>query len=191
MQEQDIKQGKGKTEQVVRKLELPKDIELSLSGSTVTVKGQKGELKREFKALQVKIEKKENTLIVSSPNSRRKNKALVGTIVAHISNMIKGVTQGYTYKLRAVHSHFPMTFKLQGSDFMIENFLGSKSKIKASLPEGVKVDVKGSEVSVQGIDKEKVSQAAATIEKSMHVSNKDRRVFQDGLYLVERDGVPL
>ena len=180
-----------KNQGIAKEIEIPEGVEVLVDGSIVTVKGQKGENKREFPSLQILMEKKGNLFAVSGNDSRRKNKAMAGTIIAHVSNMIKGVTQGYVFKLKAVHSHFPMTFKVQGIEFTVENFLGSKSKITVKLPEGVKVDAKGSDITVQGINKEKVAQASATIEHSTYVSNKDRRVFQDGVYLVERDGVPV
>lgn len=52
---------------------------------------------------------------------------MLGTIVAHIRNMINGVTKGYEYKLAIVYSHFPMNVKVEGNKIMITNFLGEKN----------------------------------------------------------------
>ncbi|MBI2078742.1 MAG: 50S ribosomal protein L6, partial [Euryarchaeota archaeon] len=57
---------------------------------------------------------------------------------------------------------------------------------KATILPGVKVDVKGDQVTVTGIDLEKVSQTAANIETATHIRNRDIRVFQDGIYIVQK-----
>ena len=176
---------------VMRELEIPEGIDVSVSDSTVSVKGPKGQLTRTFKLSKVQIRKDQNKIIISSDISRRSQKAMVGTVFSHIKNMIKGVDKGYVYKLRALHAHFPMSLKVKDSRFVVENFLGSRDIIAVSLPADVKVEVKANEIIVSGIDKELVAQTSARIEQSTRLPLKDRRVFQDGIYLVERNGVPV
>lgn len=69
---------------------------------------------------------------------------------------------------------------------MIQNFLGERYPRKAEILETVKVEVKGEIITVTGIDKEKVGQTAANIERATKVKNRDIRVFQDGIYIVKR-----
>lgn len=113
------------------------------------------------------------------------------TFKAHINNMIKGVTEGFKYRLKVVYSHFPMTVKVQGDEVVIENFLGEKNPRRAKILPGVTVKVKGSEIEVEGIDKEAVGQTAANIEQATRITKWDRRVFQDGIYIVEKAGKPI
>lgn len=113
---------------------------------------------------------------------------MVGTIRAHINNMIKGVTEGFTYKLKIRYAHFPMKVSVKGNEVIIENFLGEKHPRRARIMEGVTVKISGEDVIVTGIDKEKVGQTAANIEQATRIKGRDPRVFQDGIYIVEKAG---
>ncbi|PKP59023.1 MAG: 50S ribosomal protein L6 [Candidatus Altiarchaeales archaeon HGW-Altiarchaeales-2] len=93
------------------------------------------------------------------------------------------------YKLKLVFSHFPVSLESKGSELVIKNFLGEKAPRKAKILDGVDVKVKGKDLTVEGVDIEKVSQTAANIERAGKILHKDRRVFQDGIYIVEKDGV--
>lgn len=175
-----------------REIEIPEGVEIEVDGGVnkVLVRGEKGELEKKIKP-EVKISKKDNSLVLTSTSDRRKIKALLGTSAAEIKNMVRGVKEGVIYKLKVVYSHFPVNLKIQGDTLWIENFLGEKYPRKAKILEGVKVEIKGQEIEVGGVDKEKVGQTAANIEQATRVKNKDRRVFQDGCYIYEKDGKSL
>jgi large subunit ribosomal protein L6 len=111
---------------------------------------------------------------------------MLGTAMAHIRNMVKGVTQGYQYNLRTVYAHFPVTVKVDKKRLKIENFTGEKTPRWANIIEGVKVDIKGEDISVHGIDLKAVSQTAANIQDSTKIKKKDLRVFLDGIYVSEK-----
>lgn len=175
-------------------INIPKGIEVKLEGNKIFVKGEKGELQREFNPL-VKIEKindsEREKLVIKADSDRRKTKAIAGTTEANIKNMIKGVSQGAIYKLRVVYSHFPINLKIQGNTLLIENFLGEKYPRKAEILDGVTVSIKGRDLELYGVDKEKVAQTAANIEKATAIKKFDPRVFQDGIYIYEKDGKSL
>src|SRR5207245_9646931 len=103
---------------------------------------------------------------------------------APVRNRLKGVTQGYRYELRTVYAHFPVTVKVdeKAKVLKIENFTGEKTPRYAKIVEGVKVDVKGEDISVEGIDLKSVSQTAANLEDTTRMKKKDLRVFLDGIY---------
>jgi large subunit ribosomal protein L6 len=167
---------------------IPPEVSLEVSGNIVKVKGPKGELEREFETKtekgSVKIEKVENKVRVSSESENRKVKALVGTIIAHIRNMIIGVTKGFVYKLRGVYSHFPFNIKVEPDKVLILNFLGERAPRVAKRVEGVEVKVDGLEITLTGIDKEKVGLMANRLELATRITARDRRTFQDGIYLI-------
>ena len=118
---------------------------------------------------------------------RRKDKALAGTWKAHLNNMTKGVTDGFTYTLKAFYSHFPMTLNVKGTELVVNNYFGERVPRTAAIVPGAEVKVKNkTEVVVSGIDKEAVGQTAANIERCTTVKKRDRRVFQDGIYLLEK-----
>ncbi|MFQ6010164.1 MAG: 50S ribosomal protein L6 [Candidatus Aenigmatarchaeota archaeon] len=164
--------------------------EVAVKGLKVNVKGERGELEKDFSSpifsKLITIEKVDDKVVVKSKSDKRKVKAEVGCIAAHIRNMIKGVKDGWKYKLKIVYVHFPMTVKVSGDEVHITNFLGEKFPRKARILEGTKVEIKGDEITVTGTDIEKAGQTATNIEQATKVPARDRRVFQDGCFLVGR-----
>ena len=171
---------------MIKKVEIPEGVEVRLESGELSVKGPKGELRRVFLNPNVKMEIKGNEITISSDSDRRKTKAIVGTWASHCRNMITGVTQGWEAKLKIVYSHFPIKFNVQGNTAVIQNFLGERKDRTARIYDGTTVDVKKDEIIVRGIDKEAVGQTAANIETAAKVKGFDRRVFQDGIHLVQK-----
>lgn len=171
---------------VVKEVELPEGVKAEIKEGNVIIEGPKGKLERRLYHPKILIEKIDNKIVLKCEFARRKEKALVGTFAAHISNMIKGVTEGFVYKMKIVYSHFPMKVSVKGNEIIIENFLGEKHPRKAKIYGNVKVSVKGDEVTVEGINREEVGQTAANIEFATKVKDRDIRVFQDGIYIVSK-----
>ena len=172
-------------------VDVPEGVNVEVKERSITVSGKLGSVSRTFKENFVHLTKKDGKIMVNSKSERqpyKKQLAIVNTIAAHIENMFRGVSQGITYRLRVVYSHFPMRASAKGDRFIIENFLGEKFPRSTRVYEGVKVDVKGPEVTLTGVDKESVSQTAANIEQATKIKNRDPRVFQDGIYIIEKDG---
>jgi len=170
---------------VKEKIVVPKGIELKISGKSVDVVGPKGKLSKTFRFPGVKITLEEKEVLVETSAKRRRDKAAVGTIMAHLRNMFKGVAEGFTYKMRVVYSHFPITVKVEGKRVAVNNFIGERHPRFADVIGDVKVEVNGDEILVIGINREDVGQTAVNIERSTRVTGKDRRIFQDGCYIVE------
>lgn len=178
-----------KTVHVVETIEIPKDVNVSIDGLKVRVEGPKGVIEKDFShARGILISKKDQEVVVEAYFASRREKALVGTIAAHIRNMIKGVTKGFRYKLKIIFSHFPISVEVDEANRIvrIKNFLGEKSdRIAKIVGDDVKVRVEGEDVIVEGIDKEHVGQTAANIELATKVKDKDRRIFVDGIYIYD------
>lgn len=172
-------------------MDIPEGASVEIGENSITAKGERGELSKALNIGKIKVSKKDNKIVLSSGSSRRKDLALLGTLRGDIRNIIHGVSDGIEYKLKIVYSHFPMSVKVQGNEVMIENFLGEKYPRKADILEGVNVEIKGQDVTVSGIDKENVAQTAANMEQATRIKNLDPRVFQDGCYIIEKDGKAL
>jgi len=170
----------------LREVEIPEGVKVEIEKGRVVVEGPRGKLERNLYHPKINIEKIDNKVVVKCEFARRKEKALVGTFAAHIKNMIKGVTEGFVYKMKIVYSHFPMKVSVKGNEVIIENFLGEKAPRKAKIFGNVKVTVKGDEVTIEGINREEVGQTAANIEFATKVKDRDVRVFQDGIYIVSK-----
>ncbi len=170
----------------LRTVEVPDNVQVKIDGKRVEVIGEKGRLVRDFSYAPVSISLEGNTVKVQSEWPRKKEAAITGTVAAHIRNMIIGVSEGFTYKLKIVFSHFPISVKVEDKKVIIENFIGEKSSRVAEIRGDTKVIVQSEDVIVQGINLEDVSQTAANIEQATKVKKKDPRVFLDGIYLYER-----
>ena len=175
-----------KIPELKKEIKLPDGASATFENDIVTIKGEKGELSRTFSHPKIVVTISNNNIIITGKDVRRKQKALIGTFEAHMKNMIKGVTEGFEYKMKTVFSHFPIKTSIEEDNFVIQNFLGERSPRKAKILEGVKVESKGDDVTVSGIDKEKVGQTVANIERATAVKKRDIRVFQDGVYRTTR-----
>lgn len=172
--------------EAVKAIEIPNGVDVKVDGRVVTVKGAKGILTRDFSEAPLLIQLEDKAIKVQANWPRKKEAALVGTVSSHIQNMITGVIKGFTYKLKIVFSHFPISVKVKENMVSIENFTGERSPRLVKILGDTKVSVKEDDVIVQGINLEDVSQTAASIEQGTKVKVKDPRVFLDGIFIYEK-----
>jgi large subunit ribosomal protein L6 len=176
-----------KLDRIEHIVELPDGVSASIDDGNVTITGPKGSLSRDFISSRHDIFHEGGALLVRVDVPRRKERALAGTWNAHLKNMVKGVSEGFTYTLKALYSHFPMTLAVKGNQFVVNNYFGERVPRTSDILNGVNVKVQNkTEVVVSGMDKEAVGQTAANIERSTTIKKRDRRVFQDGIYLIEK-----
>jgi len=157
-----------------------------VANAMVTVKGHKGQVSKRIWYPGIEVKKEDTHLIVTSSIGNKRQRAMVGTLAAHIGNMVQGVTQGYEYRMKVVYSHFPIQLKASGQELVINNFLGERRARSAKLLPGTKVQIGKDELVITGVDKEAVGQTMANIEQATRVRGFDIRVFQDGIYLVDK-----
>jgi large subunit ribosomal protein L6 len=169
-------------------INIAEGVEVTIEPTAIKVKGPNGELERRFYSPAIKISKKENTIIFEVKNAAKREKMMMKTTEAHIKNMIKGVTEGFEYTLKVCSGHFPMTVALEGREVIVKNFLGESIPRKSKIPEGADVQINGNDITVKSINKETAGQAAAKIEAITRMTNKDRRRFQDGIFITEKAG---
>jgi len=172
--------------EISKVVQVPDDVEVAIEGRKVTVKGVKGTLTRDFSHTPISMELNGKNIRVWAEWPRKKEAALVGTVCSHIQNMITGVRKGFTYKLKIVFSHFPISVKVKDKTILIENFTGERTARKARIMGDTQVKVQSEDIIVQGINLEDVSQTAANIEQATKVKRKDPRVFLDGIYVYEK-----
>jgi large subunit ribosomal protein L6 len=172
--------------EAVKAIEIPNGVDVKVDGRVVTVKGAQGILTRDFSEAPLLIQLEDKAIKVQANWPRKKEAALVGTVSSHIQNMITGVIKGFTYKLKIVFSHFPISVKVKENMVSIENFTGERSPRLVKIFGDTKVSVKEDDVIVQGINLEDVSQTAASIEQGTKVKVKDPRVFLDGIFIYEK-----
>ncbi|XP_063235137.1 large ribosomal subunit protein uL6 [Bacillus rossius redtenbacheri] len=176
-------------------VKIPNDLTVTVKSRMVTVKGPRGVLKRSFKHLALDIHMVNPRLLkVEKWFGSKKELAAVRTVCSHVQNMIKGVTKGFLYKMRAVYAHFPINCVTSENNTVIEirNFLGEKFIRRVKMAPGVTVvnsPKQKDELVLEGNSIEDVSRSAALIQQSTTVKNKDIRKFLDGLYVSEKTTV--
>jgi large subunit ribosomal protein L6 len=172
--------------EIKKTIEIPEGVTVTMQGKLLSVTGPKAKVEREFWYPGVRIEVEGSEVVVDSTVLKKTQKAMVGTFTSHINNMIKGVTEGFEYRMKVVYSHFPMQLKVEGDKLVINNFLGEKKARSAKILGDTKVKASSDEVIVTGFNKEDVGQTAANIEQITRIKRFDPRVFQDGIYTVEK-----
>jgi large subunit ribosomal protein L6 len=172
---------------VQKMIDIPDDVTLNLAGKKVTVSGERGQVIKDFGHTRLDLEHEDKTLRIWAVNPRKREESLVNTITAHVNNMIKGVTQGFTYKLKIVFVHFPMTVRVEGQRLVIQNFIGERKDREAKIVGDVKVSVEKEDVVVHGVDIEEVAQTAANIQQACKIRKKDLRKFLDGIYVYSKE----
>lgn len=173
------------------RVEIPEKLTVDLKDGLFTIKGPKGEVKRAFIFPKIKITKEGNAILFSAPKPTKREKAAIFTTEAHLKNMFKGVSEGSMYKLKICSGHFPMKVTLKSNILEIKNYMGETVPRTLKLKPGVDVQVKEPEIIVQSPDRELAAQTAAAIEQVARRADFDRRVFQDGIYIVMKDGKEL
>ena len=138
---------------------IPSGVEVKLEGRTVRIKGKKGELAHAMHG-SVTVAQEENELRVKSTGTSKMARAIAGTTRALLSNMVKGVTQGYEKKLEIVGTGYRA--QVQGNKLNLT--LGFSHPVNMDIPAGITVDTPSqTEIVIKGIDKHKIGQLAANI----------------------------
>lgn len=138
---------------------VPAGVEVIIDGTTVTVKGPKGELTRSF-ADFLTISQDGDQLIVERPDDTRQSKSQHGLSRTLLANMVQGVSEGYSKKLVMVGVGYRAALKGE----TLEMQLGYSHPVVINPPAGIQFEVPSqTEVIVKGIDKEVVGQVAADV----------------------------
>ena len=168
-------------------IQMPEGVSASLAGRMLSVKGRLGEAKKNFDKINVNLVVEGNRVVFTPFSAKKKDNVIINTVSSIVNNMVTGVTKGYTYKVKVVYAHFPITVKTKGRQIMVENFVGERSPRLAEIVGDCKVAVEGDDVIVKGVSLEDVGQTAANIELATKIKRKDQRVFLDGLYIYRKE----
>ena len=180
-----------KLTKIERKIIVHKEVEAKIENGLVKMKGQRGVISRILRYPSIKIKKENDKIIVFSENQSKKQKRIINTYVSIIKIMITGVLYGYTYKLKICSGHFPMKVSVDSNIVTINNFLGEKIPRKAKILPNVSVKIDNDIIQVEGTDIESTSQTAANMEQATRITNRDRRIFQDGIFIIEKAGISI
>ncbi|MEK6963454.1 MAG: 50S ribosomal protein L6 [Nanoarchaeota archaeon] len=180
------------SDKIIDELDIQQGITVSFTNNVFIIKGPKGEVQRPFYSTEIKTTVQNNKVRFEPTHKyTQDHKRMINTYKAHLKNNFKGVTQGHVYHLKICSGHFPMNVTMKGQTLEVKNLFGEAVPRTLIITEGVSAKVEGDKITVQGIDKEKTAQAAASIEQLTRRPGFDKRVFQDGIYLLDKDGKEL
>ena len=168
-----------------RIITVPEGVTVEVKENTVFVKGPKGELNTPV-AKNINVEVKENTVLVTRNNEQITTKQLHGTTNALISNMLIGVSEGFQKGLEAVGVGYK--FAVAGNKITVS--AGYSHPIEVIVPSDLKVEsVSNTEITVSGIDKQKVSEFAANVRKIREPEPyKGKGIRYKGEYIRRKEG---
>ena len=137
---------------------IPAGVEVKLDGTTVSVKGPKGELTRTVHP-NMKVEVNGAEVTVTRPNDNKENRSLHGLTRSLIANMVKGVTDGFTKELEVNGVGYRAS--VEGNKLVLN--VGYSHPVEMPLPDGIKAEVNDKKITISGIDNQKVGQFAAEV----------------------------
>ena len=180
-----------KADEMRYELETPEKVTVDIHQGIFTVKGPKGEVKKKFIFPKISITKEGNNILFVAKKPTKREKAAIYSTEAHIKNMFKGVLNTCVYKLKICSGHFPMKITYKNNIVEVKNYMGETVPRTLKIKPGVDVVVKEPDITVTSPDKELAALTAAAIEQIARRPNFDRRIFQDGIYIVHKDGVDI
>lgn len=176
-------------ERLVQVIEVPEGVRLRFAKGTMRVSGRLGDATKDFRRIPVSIEVSGDGRRVTAraAGRRKRDYSILNTACSIVRNLVGGVQDGYTVRMKVVYAHFPITVRVDGGEVLVENFQGERSPRRARIVgRGTKVDPQGEDVVVTGPVLTDVTQTAANIQQNTRVKKKDHRVFLDGIYAYEK-----
>lgn len=169
----------------LKPIEIPNGVTVTKNGSTVTVKGPKGELTRTFNA-DIIIDIQEKEITVSRPSDQKEHRSLHGTTRSLINNMVQGVTNGFERNLELVGVGYRAS--KQGQKLVLS--VGYSHPVEFVPEKGIEIDVpSNTKVVVKGIDKERVGELAANIRAVRPPEPyKGKGIRYEGEYVRRKEG---
>jgi large subunit ribosomal protein L6 len=176
----------------MQEVKIPSGVKVTLSDdkSEVTIAGKLGSTKKEIskRLLSVSIAGDKITIQEVKNKKLGKKAALAAQALgSEFKRAMEGVEKGMEKKMRIVFAHFPMSIEIKGDSVLAKNVFGEKKPRVAKIVGGTKVEIKGQDVFVRGVDPYDVGQTAANIHKLSFARRKDSRVFQDGIYYLAEE----
>lgn len=172
---------------MIKKIDVPEGIEVETKGRTIVVRKGDDELTFDSRIEGLKIIKENNQLVIERKDANKNDKKRINSLVSHIESYLKGLDKKFEYKLQICSVHFPMTAKIEKGSLVIKNFFGERKDRILTLNPKVNVKIDNDIITVSSSSKALAGQQAARIEGLTRVTEKDKRVFQDGIWIIKKE----
>lgn len=175
-----------RSDKLSTKVEVPEGVSVDLRRRVLKVEGPMGHTFKSFRKIPVDLKIEQGAVLLNAQNNRKEDYAILNTSRSLIRNLIEGIIEGYTIKMKIVFAHFPVSVKTESDQVLVENFQGEHAPRRARIVGGTKVVPKDDELTITGAVLTEVTQTAANIHQATRIKNKDHRVFLDGIYVFEK-----
>lgn len=186
-----VKKKPGKAAELAKEIGLPNEIAVTINDNILSIKGPKGEVAKLINKRNASVRISDKKIIISTARGTKRDKKILGSLAACISNMINGCMESHVYTLKICSGHFPMSVSLSDNRLVVKNFLGEKVPRTLELKRGASIKVEGELIHVTSANKELAGQVSADIEQLTRRPGYDTRVFQDGCYIIMKAGKEL
>ncbi len=170
------------------KIKIPEGVSCTYNGGKLICSKGADKTERKIKIPEVEIKISDGELIFLCEKGNKNHYKKIMSNMAHVRNMFKGLGKKFTYTLEICHVHFPMSVKVEGNKLTIANFFGEKNPRRAEILSNVEVEISGAKILVSSPNKDAAGQTAANFERATRLTGRDRRIFQDGIYIVSKPG---
>ncbi len=170
------------------KILIPEGIICEYESGILKCKKGSSETVRKIELRQTDLKIKNNEIVLECKKGNKNNFKIIKSAVAHINNMLNGLEEKFVYKLEACNVHFPITMKIDSGKLVITNFLGEKTPRIAKIFPGANVEIKGPQITITSHDREAAGKTAANMEKATKIKARDRRIYQDGIFITSKPG---
>jgi large subunit ribosomal protein L6 len=108
-------------------LPIPDKVKVTLTKRMLYVEGSLGKTRKDFKKIPVDLSVDGKNIVLKSLGTRKRDYAIFNTAQSIIKSLIEGVQKGYTFKMKIVYAHFPITIKVKDGNILVENFQGERA----------------------------------------------------------------
>lgn len=168
-------------------VEIPEGHSIELHNKRIVIKKGSEEIERHYKISDVVIKLEGNKLIIEKALSNKNDKKNINSLVSHIKNAIQGLDKKYEYKLQICSIHFPMNVKVEKNHLVIKNFFGERKDRIIEINPKVSMKIDNDIIHLESSNKELVGQQASKLEALTRITTRDRRVFQDGIWIIKKE----
>ncbi len=173
---------------LTEKIDLPAGISCAYKNGVLKCSKGSKSIERKLILPQTELKIHGNEIVIECAKGNKNHYKVIKSAVAHLNNVITGLEESFVYKLESCNVHFPMTLKVDKGSLAITNFLGEKNPRHAVILPNVDVEVKGSIITITSHDREAAGQTAANMEKATKIRARDRRIYQDGIFITSKPG---
>ncbi len=173
-----------------REIAIPQGVTAKVDGTAVSIRGKLGSTTKKFNPRMIGVRSESGKLVVFEASNKRLAKRAgyaAQAFGSELSTAVEGVQNGISKKMVIFYAHFPMTLEAKPGKVIVKNLFGERAARETAIVGDTKVEIKGHDVTVKGVDRYDVGQTVANIRKVCFARGNDTRVFQDGIYIAKEE----